>query len=56
MRLGLIGGTGLVSLASDGIEFSRIDDIVAETEFGPVPMTCASLQNGSELIFTQRHH
>ena len=56
MRLGLIGGTGLVSLASDGIEFSRIDDIVAETEFGPVPMTCASLQNGSELIFIQRHH
>jgi len=56
MRLGLIGGTGLVSLAADNLGIVRSDDVIAETDFGPVPMTCATMGNGSELIFIQRHH
>jgi len=56
MRLGLIGGTGLVSLSASALEVIRSDEVIAETEFGSVPMTCATLGNGTELIFIQRHH
>lgn len=56
MRLGLIGGTGLVSLAAGNLDIVRSDDVIAETDYGPVPMTCATLGNESELIFVQRHH
>tara|TARA_B110001452_G_scaffold251958_1_gene241452 strand:- start:2699 stop:3439 length:741 start_codon:yes stop_codon:yes gene_type:complete len=55
MRLGLIGGTAMNSLAADVIETSRIDQIVAQTRFGEVPLTC--VQSGvHELIFLERHH
>ena len=55
MRLGLIGGTAMTSLATDEIEISRLDHIVAQTNFGEVPLTC--VQSGSnELIFLERHH
>ena len=55
MRLGLIGGTAMTSLAADVIETSRIDQIVAQTRYGEVPLTC--VQSGTnELIFLERHH
>lgn len=56
MRLGLIGGTAMTRLAAEEFEFERSDEIVAETEYGPVPLLCARLSSGDELIFLQRHH
>ena len=55
MRLGLIGGTAMTSLATDEIEISRSDDIVAQTNFGEVPLTCVK-SGSNELIFLERHH
>ena len=49
MRLGLIGGTAMTSLATDEIEISRSDDI------GEVPLTCVK-SGSNELIFLERHH
>ena len=55
MRLGVIGGTAMTSLATDEIEVSRSDNVVAQTDYGPVPMLC--VKNGSnELFFIERHH
>jgi len=55
VRLGLIGGTAMTSLAADEIEVTRSDEIVAQTSYGEVPLTC--VQSGSnELIFLERHH
>ena len=55
MRLGLIGGTAMTSLAAGVIEITRIDQIVAQTSYGEVPLTC--VQSGTnELIFLERHH
>ena len=55
MRLGLIGGTAMTSLATSEIEFTRIDSITVETKYGDVPLLC--VKNGSnELIFLERHH
>lgn len=68
-RIGIIGGTGLVSidieaehandLKSRGFEIIRTDEVTVQTEFGQVPLKCISIQyNGKakELIFLQRHH
>jgi 5'-methylthioadenosine phosphorylase len=68
-RIGIIGGTGLVSidieaqhateLESRGFEVVRTDDVNVQTEFGHVPLKCISIQyNGKakELVFLQRHH
>ena len=68
-RIGIIGGTGLVSinlesehkseLESRGFKVIRTDEVLAQTEFGSVPLKCTSIDvNGSikELIFLQRHH
>ena len=55
MRLGLIGGTAMTSLATDEIDVSRSDDIVAQTNFGEVPLTCVK-SGSNELIFLERHH
>ena len=55
MRLGLIGGTAMNSLAADAIETTRSDQIVAQTRFGEVPLTCVQTGN-HELIFLERHH
>jgi purine nucleoside phosphorylase len=55
MRLGLIGGTAMTSLAADVIEITRLDQIVAQTSYGEVPLTCVQSGN-SELIFLERHH
>ena len=55
MRLGVIGGTAMTSLATDEIEVSRSDNIVAQTDYGPVPMLC--IKSGpNELFFIERHH
>ena len=55
MRLGVIGGTAMTSLATDEIEFTRSDNIVAHTKYGNVPLLC--IQSGeNELIFLERHH
>ena len=55
MRLGVIGGTAMTSLATDEIEFTRSDNIVAQTKYGNVPLLC--VQSGeNELIFLERHH
>ncbi len=65
MRLGVIGGTGLVRienldfLSSLGFEVISDDLIRADTEFGYVPLRCISFSKNSkshELIFLQRHH
>jgi purine nucleoside phosphorylase len=45
----------MTSLAADEIEVTRSDEIVAQTSYGEVPLTC--VQSGSnELIFLERHH
>ena len=55
MRLGIIGGTAMTSLATGEIEITRSDNITAQTRFGEVPLFC--VQSGSnELIFLERHH
>ena len=55
MRLGLIGGTAMTSLATGEIDVTRSDDIIAQTSYGEVPLFC--VQSGSsELIFLERHH
>ena len=65
MRLGIIGGTGLVNLDLRGElaqrqgELIRQDDVVVSTAYGEVPLrTCTLEVNGrrSELVFLQRHH
>ena len=65
MRLGVIGGTGLVRiedldfLTSQGFEVKSDDLINADTEFGNVPLRCISFSKNNsshELIFLQRHH
>ena len=63
-RIGIIGGTGLIDLAKhskslDGIEIDRIDEVLVETKYGEVPLTCIKLSKNAqtkELIFLQRHH
>ena len=55
MRLGVIGGTAMTSLATDEIEVSRSDNIVAQTDYGPVPMLCVK-SGSNELFFIERHH
>ena len=68
-RIGIIGGTGLVSidfesehkseLALRGFKVTRTDEVLAQTEFGNVPLKCISIDcNGinKKLIFLQRHH
>ena len=68
-RIGIIGGTGLVSidietqhaseLESRGFEVIRTDELTAQTEFGQVPLKCISIRHKGrvkELIFLQRHH
>ena len=65
MRLGVIGGTGLINMdlsgkiAAVGGEVVRTDDVLVDTPFGPVPLRCFSLViqgESHELIFLQRHH
>jgi len=65
MRLGVIGGTGLINMdltkriADVGGEVIRTDDVHVDTAFGPVPLRCFSLEIqgvSHELIFLQRHH
>ncbi|MBR68038.1 MAG: 5'-methylthioadenosine phosphorylase [Euryarchaeota archaeon] len=65
MRLGVIGGTGLISMdlsqriAEVGGELIRTDDVRVETPFGQVPLRCFRLNiegKEHELIFLQRHH
>tara|TARA_X000000368_G_C22935646_1_gene669747 strand:+ start:188 stop:973 length:786 start_codon:yes stop_codon:yes gene_type:complete len=64
-RLGVIGGTGLIEMTlgsqiqEAGLTLIRTDSITAETPWGDVPLTCMTLNKGSEsreLIFLQRHH
>ena len=65
MRLGIIGGTGLVNLDLRGElaqrqgELIRQDDVVVSTAYGEVPLRTFTLEvNGrrAELVFLQRHH
>ena len=65
MRLGVIGGTGLVEidvadrLGDVAATLVRQDDIHVDTAYGSVPIrACTLLINGQEreLIFLQRHH
>ncbi len=55
MRLGIIGGTAMTSLATDEFEVDRADKIVAQTNFGQVPILCVKTGK-SELFFVERHH
>ncbi len=55
MRLGVIGGTAMTSLATDEIEVSRSDNVVAQTDYGQVPMLCVK-SGSNELFFIERHH
>lgn len=55
MRLGVIGGTAMTNLATDELQVSRSDNIIADTRYGKVPLLC--VQTGeTELIFLERHH
>jgi len=64
MRLGVIGGTGLVDMSlkdrlGEDFQLNRDDRLTAETTYGPVPLRCFSIEsNGQshELVFLQRHH
>ena len=64
MRLGVIGGTGLVNLdlrqqLGDSGALLRQDDVEVETAFGPVPLRLCTVQIGQdehEVVFLQRHH
>jgi 5'-methylthioadenosine phosphorylase len=64
MRLGVIGGTGLVDMdlnekLTGGWRVAREDRLKAETPFGPVPLRCFTVEGGEvshELVFLQRHH
>ena len=68
-RIGIIGGTGLVSIDIDSqhktelesrdFKVIRTDEVTVQTEYGQVPLKCTSIEcNGKtkELIFLQRHH
>jgi len=55
MRLGVIGGTAMTSLATDEIDITRSDNIVARTKYGDVPLFCIQ-SSGNELVFLERHH
>tara|TARA_B100001250_G_scaffold411558_1_gene440511 strand:- start:1067 stop:1855 length:789 start_codon:yes stop_codon:yes gene_type:complete len=64
-RIGIIGGTGLIKmefgqhLTSAKLDLVRKDDVIVETKFGQVPLTCLKINGGGiekELIFLQRHH
>ena len=55
MRLGIIGGTAMTSLATDEFEVDRADKIVAQTKFGQVPILCIKTGK-NELFFIERHH
>ncbi len=55
MRLGVIGGTAMTSLATDEIEVYRSDNVVAQTDYGQVPMLCVK-SGSNELFFIERHH
>ncbi len=55
MRIGLIGGTAMTRLALELIESDKVDDVIVDTKYGSVPLTCMS-SSGNELIFLQRHH
>ena len=65
LRLGVVGGTGLLELALGdeatgfGVQLIREDSVLVETEWGSVPLTCLSIEHSGqekELIFLQRHH
>lgn len=65
MRLGIIGGTGLVNLdlrtelAAREADLIRQHDVIVSTPFGEVPLrTCTLDVKGRrcELVFLQRHH
>ena len=65
MRLGVIGGTGLIQLeeltflTSNGFQILSDHNITAETEYGNVPLRCISISKddvSGELVFLQRHH
>ena len=52
-RIGIIGGTGLIDLAKhskslDGIEIDRIDEVLVETKYGEVPLTCIKLSKNAQ--------
>ena len=55
MKIGIIGGTAMTNLATDSINFIRIDDVIAETNFGDVPMKCFVTEKCT-LFFIERHH
>ena len=64
-RLAVIGGTGLIEmtfgqqLTDAGLILERRDDVVVETNWGEVPLTCLKLsspEGEKELLFLQRHH
>ena len=55
MRLGLIGGTAMTSLATSELDVTRSDEIIVETKYGNVPMICVK-SGSNELFFVERHH
>ena len=64
-RLAVIGGTGLIEMTfgqqlnDAGLILQRKDEVIVETNWGDVPLTCLKLSSSEgekELIFLQRHH
>ena len=61
-RLAVIGGTGLIEmtfgqqLTDAGLILQRRDDVIVETNWGEVPLTCLKLSSAEgekELLFLQ---
>ena len=50
MRLGLIGGTAMTSLATSELDVTRCDEIVVETKYGSVPLLC--VKSGENELFS----
>ena len=50
MRLGLIGGTAMTSLATSELDVTRSDEIVVETKYGSVPLLC--VKSGDNELFS----
>ena len=53
-RLGVIGGTALEAISEQ--HSTSKDEILLETPYGEVPVSCLEFENGKKIIFLQRHH
>ena len=53
-RLGVIGGTALEAISEQ--HSTSKEDIILETPYGEVPVSCLEFEGDKKIIFLQRHH